>query len=146
MSTMVNGKGVVLSLWDGTAYLPIGCLTSNGISESQEINDGEPNKCDDNVPRSQGAYSYEVNADGVMVASTDAGYTTKAHYKKIRTIWSDSRTAGTPVFWKQTLDGDTEFGKMFITSLDAEFPADGDATFSLSGSGIDAISPTDLVV
>ena len=146
MSTMVNGKTVVLSLWDGTAYLPIGCLTSNGISESQEINDGEPNKCDDNVPRSQGAYSYEINADGVMVAIADAGYSTKANYQKIREIWKTSRTGLTPIFWKQSIDGVAEFGKMYITSLDAEFPADGDATFSITGSGIDSISPTDLAV
>lgn len=147
MSTMVNGKSVIISIWDGVeAYLPIGCLTSNGISESMEINDGEPNKCDNFVARSKGAYSYEINADGVMIASSDPNYSARAHYQKIREIWKASRTNDTPVFWKQTIDAEIQYGKMEIVKLDASFPADGNATFSLSGSGIGEISPTNLVV
>ena len=143
MSKIVQGENVILKLYKGTAYMPIGCLTSNSISESQDITEGEPNKCDTTVSKSQGSYTYELSADGVMVDDSDAGYASKAHYEEIRTLWAASRTSGEPLNW--ALEGGNEdlYGTAFITSLDAEFPTKADATFSISMSGLGEILKTD---
>lgn len=147
MSKFVEGWDIVLELYDPTAeaYLPIGCLTNNGISESQDVTEGEAHKCSRTIARAQGPYSYEVSADGVILALDDPEYSTKAHIELIREIWKNSREDSETVFWKQS-GGNTEmFGEAYITSIDTDAPAEGDATFSISMSGIGEISETDLV-
>ena len=145
MSTMVRGRDVILSIYDDTAevYVPVSCLTSNGISESQDITEGEANKCDENIPKTLGAYSYEINADGIILKSTDANYATRASYDKVRSLWETARTAGKPLTWRMAGGNTTQYGEAFITSLDAEFPAEGDGTFSVSGSGVGSIVAAD---
>lgn len=145
MSTMVAGRDVILSFYDDTAeaYVPLACLTSNGISESQDITEGEANKCDENLPKTLGAYSYEINADGIILASSDTNYSTRASYDKVRSLWETARAAGDPLTWRMAGGNSTQYGEVFITSLDAEFPAEGDATFSVSGSGVGSIVETD---
>jgi len=146
MSKIVQGKNVILSLHDGTAYLPIGCLTTNGISESQDVTEGEPNKCDTTTPKSQGSYTYEISGDAVMLALDDPDYSAKAHYEKIRTIWKESRDTGDVINWAQKGSNVDYFGTGFITALDADFPTDGSATFTIAISGIDEILEVDPIV
>ena len=37
MSTFIKGDAVILSIWDGVAYEPIGCLTSNSLSITRNV-------------------------------------------------------------------------------------------------------------
>ena len=146
MSKLVQGKFVILSIHDGTAYLPIGCITTNSLNETQEVNEGEPNKCDTTIPKSQGAYTYDISADAVMLASDDPTYSARAHYDKVRQIWKDSRADGSTIYWKMEGSNTDMFGEGFLTELSSEYPTDGNATFSVGISGIGETSATDLYV
>jgi predicted secreted protein len=146
MSKIVQGKNVILKFWDGTAYLPVGCLTTNSINESQDITEGEPNKCDTSTPKSQGAYTYEISGDAVMIALDDTDYATKAHYEKLRTLWAASRTSGEAINWAMEGSNIDYYGEGFITELSAEYPTDGSATFTIGISGIGEVSLTDPLV
>jgi len=148
MSKIVKGEDVVLKLYDSTAsaYLPVGCLTTNSISESQDITEGEPNKCDSSTPKSQGAYSYEISGDAQLVALDDPDYSAKAHYEKLRELWKASRVSGDPINWAQEGGNADYYGTGFITALDVEYPTPGGATFTISISGIGEILDTDPIV
>lgn len=145
MSTMVKGRDVILSIYDDTegAYLPLACLTSNGISQNQEITEGTANKCDLDLPKSLGAYSYEINADGLILSSTDSGYSGKASYDKVEELWLAASAAGETLNWKQSGGNEDKFGEMYISTLEANFDAEGEATFSISGTGVGKIVKVD---
>lgn len=76
----VQGRGIYLSIHDGTAYRPVACLTSNGLSQSQEVTESEPNKCEDATSYSYGKYSYELSAEGQFLDPADPNATGKASY------------------------------------------------------------------
>lgn len=143
MSKFIKGRAVILSLYDTSAYMPVACLTSNGISQSQEIIEGDANKCDLEPSKSAGAYTYEVNAEGLVLDSGDSGYGTKASYNKINTLWATARSTGATVTWKMSGVNGDEYGTAFITSLEINADAEGDATFSISMNGVGEILSTD---
>lgn len=142
----IKGSANLLFIHDGTAYLPIGCLTTNGTQETVETNTGTVTKCDPNPAPVLGAYSYTKSFDAEAIEDN----TTRASLQKVRSILRDKAASKAPVFWKEetTLsDGEkvTEYGKAYLTEFSTEAPADGMVTFSGTLSGIGNISETDLV-
>ncbi|MDV3461776.1 hypothetical protein CMV04_12225 [Elizabethkingia anophelis] len=158
MSKNVQGKKIYLSVYDdevpeggGTAanaYKPLACLTSNSLSESQEVIKSDPNKCSDAATYSYGEYSYEASAEGQFLDPTDPTATGKASYDWLHDFNKKKRTSKKNIFWRETTvpaDGTAtyRYGEGIITALELAAPADGDATFTMTIQGIGEISHTD---
>ncbi len=135
-NTRIKGELIILSIHDGAAYRPIACLTSNSLSETQDIIDSQT-KCDPGVlVREPGTYSYEISAEGEYIDTTSVGAEiTKASHDYLHSVF------GTKVTWRMDTGlADTAFyyGTAIINDLSADFAAGENSTFSasLSGSGV----------
>ena len=142
----ILGKFEILKLWDGTAYLPIGCLTSNNLSKTVETQEGVVTKCESDPEPTYGKRGYEVAFDAVAVEDN----VTKASYDKASTIMDNSFENNVQTFWEieTTLSGGTStsiYGKGVFASLERQAPADGVVTFSGTITGSGKVSTTDLV-
>jgi len=74
MSTFIKGDAVILSIWDGSAYEPIGCLTSNSLSVTRNVIEAQT-KCDPGqIIRNAGSTSSEVSFEATYI-KTEAGKT-----------------------------------------------------------------------
>ena len=136
------GKNSILFVYSGVAYMPIGCLTSNGISKSMDMTDGTLTKCDPDpepIPRKK---SYEVSFDAVAVANA----TGLASLEAVDVIYE----AGTLMYWKNEitlLDGTTKkvtYGKGYLTAFERTDPVEGEITFNGTIVGSGSVSATDL--
>lgn len=138
MSEILQGESEILSIWNGSdAYEPIGCLTSNGLNETREVNESST-KCDPKqIKRTPSTYSYEVSFEGEF-AETETGKQSWVELKeKVRSATSSSVT------WRiVTTYADattlTEYGTGVLTSLEKTAPNAENITFSgtISGSGL----------
>ena len=137
MATKIKGENLILYVWDDTIYRPIACLTSNSLSETQNIIESQT-KCDPGVIiKTPGTYSYELSAEGEYIDTTSAtGEITSASHDYLHEIF------GTSITWRLATGlTDTAFyyGTAIINDLSADFAAGDDlATFSasLTGSGV----------
>ncbi|MCP4355277.1 MAG: hypothetical protein GY793_06520 [Proteobacteria bacterium] len=143
MSEKIKGEAEILYVWDGSAYEPIACLTSNDLSESRNVIESQT-KCDPGlVTKMAGSYSYEISFEGEFIKpeASLASWVEVAAY--IRTVASSSLT------WKITTtyaDDSTldEYGTAILTDLSKTSPAGDELiTFSGSLSGSGAITNTD---
>lgn len=145
----VQGRGIYLSIHDGSAYRPVACLTSNGLSESQEVKESEPNKCEDTTTFSYGKYSYELSAEGQFLDKATSETANNASYEWLTEFMKTMRDLGENLTWRETIKAAPtatatyRYGKGIITSLELTAPADGDATFSMSIQGVGEITKTD---
>lgn len=135
------GKNSILFVNTGTDYMPIGCLTSNGISKSMDMTDGTLTKCDPDPESIPGKRSYEVSFDAVAVVNE----ATLASLAEVDVLFD----LGKAIYWKNeiTLEDATKvttFGKGYLTSFDREDPVDGEITFSGTIQGSGPVSPTDV--
>ena len=137
MSETILGNAEILYIWDGSsAYEPIACLISNGLSESvSEV--VSVNKCyPQQTIRKGGTHAYEIPFEGEYI-KTEAG---KVSWVEIKT---KLRTKGN-FTWKivttyADATADIEYGTAFFSSLEKTSPAgDENITFSgtLLGSGL----------
>ena len=137
MAIDLLGKDEILFIHDGTAYLPIGCLTSNSVSLSREITEGTQTKCNltpEGIPQ---APTYEVSFEAV--ANDDS--TTKMTYEKLKAEMAKDA----PTLWQiKRNETGFEFGKAYLTSLERSAPVDNVVTFSGTLQGVGEISDTDL--
>lgn len=133
MGTYVQGKDVILSIYDDTAaaYEPVACLTSNSISNSRDVTESEPNKCDLDGVQSPAGASYEISADGHIVALADTSYADKINDKKLFDLFWEKKE----VNWKIAGGNQEKYGEGILTAYSEEAPTEGVATFSLSISG-----------
>ena len=137
MATKIKGELLILSIWDSSAYRPIACLTSNNLSETQNIIESQT-KCDPGViTKIAGTYSYELSAEGEYIDTTSVGAeVTLASHDYLHEIF------GTSVDWRLSTgltDKPYYYGTAILNDLSAEFGSGDDlATFSasLSGSGL----------
>lgn len=152
MSNSIEGKNIILSLHDGTAYRPVACLTSNGISITQEVKESPITKCSTTATKKPGALSYEIPFEGQFIDTTSVGGdTAKASYDWLLTHIKAKNDAGELSNWKQviTKEGgvtDTTYGEGIIASLELTAPADDFATFSASLQGNGWITTTDPLI
>ena len=117
MATYIKGKSETIAIWDGTsAYEPLVCLTSGGLSESVEEITAPITKCDStsSLTREAGTYSYEIPFEG-LYAETEAG---KLSWAEIRT---KLRALG-EITWRITTTyatgTDVEYGTGFFSALE----------------------------
>lgn len=146
------GKNRILFFYDelsgGTgAYLPVGCLTSNGINRAADYTDGTKTKCKTDPEPIPNGLSYEIPFEAVAIEE-DA---TKVTLERIESIMVESYEQNKPIFWKEVTkySNDTEktrFGKARLTELSDTAPVEGEVTFSGTLKGIGKISATDLKV
>lgn len=139
------GANSILFIHDGTAYLPIVCLTGNSTNEEVAVNDGTVTKCNPNPTPLLGAYTYTKDFEGEAIED-QAG---KFSYDVIRKFLRSKAVAKAPVYWKEEItkaDASKiiEYGKAFLTNISSDAPAEGVMTFSGTLNGIDTISETDL--
>jgi len=137
MATKIKGELLILSVWDSSIYRPIACLTSNNLSETQNIIESQT-KCDPGVvTKTPGAYSYELSAEGEYIDTTSAtGAITLASHDYLHEVF------GTEVTWRLATgltDKPFYYGTAIINDLSGDFASGDDlATFSatLTGSGL----------
>ncbi len=148
----VKGKNIIFYVHDGSDYRPVACLTSNGISVSQEAKESVITKCNQTKEITPGVMSYEIPFEGQFIDTTSVGGdTAKASYDWLLTHMKSKNDAGLLTNWKQTTkksDSLTEtiYGEGIITSLELTAPAEEDATFSatLQGNGwFSTVDPLD---
>ena len=132
------GKDEILHIYVGNAYMPIGCLTTNGLSFSREVTEGTKTKCNLNPAGIPQKPTYELSFEAIA----DDDETTKASYDKLKAeIYKDELT-----YWKITRSNVAiEFGKGYLTSLEKSAPVDGEVTFSGSFTGVGRVVTTDQV-
>ena len=136
----VKGENSILYVWDGTAYLPIACVTTSQFQTSLEQVDGTVTKCDLNPEPRAGKFTYSWSFDGEL--SNDAS---KASYDFLL----GKQKAKNEIYWKEvetteTSTSKTQFGKGILTSLSKSANANEMITFSGQIDGT-KLSATDLV-
>ena len=142
MATKIKGELLILSIWDSTIYRPIACLTSNNLSETQNIIESQT-KCDPGViTKTAGTYSYELSAEGEYIDTTSAtGAITLASHDYLHEVF------GTTVTWRLATgltDKPFYYGNAILNDLSGDFASGDDlATFSASLAGSGAIVEVD---
>ena len=144
----ILGKNEILFVYvDGAtdAYLPVACLTSNGVETTFNFNDGTITKCDSSPAPTPTTIASTIPFEGVT--DNKAG---SLSYATLLALAIDSFENNNPLFFKvETTDSDdvvtTEYAKGYITDLSKTSDAEGEQTFSgnvnvLTGK----FSPTDL--
>jgi hypothetical protein len=136
MSTFIKGDAVILSIYDGTDYLPVGCLTSNSLSLTRNVIETQ-NKCaPGQIIRKAGSSSSEISFEATYI-STDASKTDfNALFEFINV------TSGTTQDWKMTSNQSSPvayYGTAVLSDLELSAAAgDEFATYSgtLQNSGV----------
>jgi len=136
MSNFIKGENLVLYIWDSSIYRPIACLTSNSLSQTQNIIESQT-KCDPGVViKDAGTMSYEITAEGQYIDTTSVGAeVTKASHDYLKSIM------GTEVTWKMDTgltDTTAYYGTAIVGDLSLDASAGDElAVFSctLAGSG-----------
>lgn len=137
--TKIKGDALIQSVWDGAAYRPIACLTSNSLTRTRNIIESQT-KCDPGViTKTAGSQSYEVPFEGEYIDTTSAtGETTLASHDFIMTLFD----TGNLYSWRLATglaDTPYYYGEGVFSDLEMTGPAGDElATFSgtLSGSGL----------
>lgn len=132
----ILGKNEILSVYvdaptDG--YLPIACLTSNGIETTYNFNDGTVTKCDSSPAPTPTTQTATIPFEGVTDNKSGA-----LSYKTLKALADESFENNDPLFFKiettynnGTTDvTETEYAKGFITDLSKTSDAEGEQTFS----------------
>lgn len=142
----IKGENNILYVWDGTAYRPVACLTSNGLSTELSVIESQT-KCDPGViVKTAGNFSYTISADGEYIDTTTAGgETSKASHDYLLTKQMAKENIDFKIDTDVTTATSTKyFGTAIITSLELTADA-GDAvsTFTATLDGSGALSLTD---
>tara|TARA_R110000803_G_C11898827_1_gene311844 strand:+ start:437 stop:883 length:447 start_codon:yes stop_codon:yes gene_type:complete len=135
--TFIKGDVIILSVHDGSGYLPVACLTSNSLSTTtatiETITKCDPGK----TIKTPGVFDYSISADGLYIDTGVGGDTTKKSHDTLLAL----QMAGTVTNWRIStgLVTNTEYyGTAIITDLNLDAPTGGEnSTFTatLSGSG-----------
>lgn len=69
----INGDALMLHVYDGSAYLPIACITSNDLSSTAEVTETK-NKCQPGVISTEyGSINKTLSIDGEFLDTTSSG-------------------------------------------------------------------------
>lgn len=142
----IKGELSILSIWDGTAYRPVACLTNNSLTQSLSIIESQT-KCDPGVvKKSAGTLNYNISLEGEYIDTTSVGGdSAKASHDFLMEIQNDQASGAKPAeAWKlETNVNDSNFktyyGDAIISELTLDAPAGDELqTFSatLEGSGL----------
>lgn len=132
-----NGNDRILYIKQLGNWLPIGCLTSNSLSESSEMlptTTRDNNGWSTSRPTNQ---NYTISFEGLQINSTIAGGTfTVASYDKLKLL----KRSKTLLDWK--IQGETfptvDYGKCYISEISEASAVDEFLSFSgtLTGYGL----------
>tara|TARA_R110000772_G_scaffold37589_3_gene89202 strand:- start:11198 stop:11644 length:447 start_codon:yes stop_codon:yes gene_type:complete len=135
--SFIKGDVLILSVHDGTSYLPVACLTSNSISTNLSTID-TITKCDPGKTiKTAGIFDYSISADGLYIDTGVGGDITKVSHDTLLAY----QMAGTAVTWSISTGlttNTTYYGTAIISDLNLDAPTAGEnSTFSatLNGSG-----------
>lgn len=138
----IHGKEGLLSVYDGAAYRPVACLTSNSLATALSVLESAT-KCNPGViERVADQFSYDVSADGEYIDTTSVGGdTAKASHD-----WLLSKQmAKENIVWRldSGLADTTYYGTAILTDLNLDQSATEISTFSVTLSGTGAIVTVD---
>lgn len=142
-STFIKGEDLILDVWDGIAYKPIGCLTSNSINIAKNIVETST-KCDPGLTiRASGVKSYEIPFEAIYIDTTSVGGdSSKVSHDSLLALFDTDDEQD----WRMgtgLADNPYYFGSGIFSQLDMT-AGSGDefATFSGSISGSGALPST----
>ena len=142
MALPVKGELGILSVWDGTIYRPVACLTSSSLASTVSVIESQT-KCNPGLVIKQGGVcAYSSSAEGEYIDTTSVGgETTKASHDYLL----EKQKLKTAIDWK--LDtGVTSaiyYGSAIITDLElSQGAGDELSTFSLTLDGSGDITET----
>ncbi len=128
MSTFIKGDAVILSIWDGSAYEPIGCLTSNSLSVTRNVIEAQTKCAPGEITRVAGSTSSEVSFEATYI-KTDGG---KTNFDSLLSFIND--VGGSTQYWKMStdqVDPVAYYGNAVLADLEITAAAgDEFATFS----------------
>ena len=136
MSTFIKGDAVILSIWDGSAYEPIGCLTSNSLSLTRNVIETQTKCQPGQIIRAAGSTSSEVPFEAIYI-KTESG---KTDFDSMLGFINTAN--GTTQDWKMASDQITPvayYGTAVLSDLDLSAAAgDEFATYTgtLQNSGL----------
>ena len=139
MSNFIKGEGLILHVYDGAAYRPIACLTSNSLAQTKNVIESQT-KCNPNVIiKDPGSSTYEISFEGLYIDTTSAGaQTTLASHDYLRGLFDSA----TNTEWKLDTglaDDVAYYGDGVFADLSLEAAAGDELTTfsgSISGSGV----------
>lgn len=143
----INGTESILSIWDGAAYRPVACITSNSFDS--ELSNIESNtKCDPGVvKKTPGTLNVSISADGEMIDTTSVGGdTAKASWDYLYGRQVQQKNDKLPIIFKYTTGTVdlTYYGDAIISSLNHTAPAGDEViTFSITLEVSGATTETD---
>ena len=143
--SFIKGDVIILSVHDGTAYLPVACLTSNSLSTSRATIETQT-KCDPGQTiKSAGNFDYSISADGLYIDTGVGGDIAKRSHDTLLA----KQMAGTIANWSISTGlttNATYYGEGVITDLNLDAPTGGEnSTFSATISGSGAIVLVDPI-
>mgnify|MGYP003633026825 FL=1 len=128
MSTFIKGDAVILSIYDGSAYEPIGCLTSNSLSVTRNVIEAQTKCAPGEITRVAGSTSSEVSFEATYIKN-DGG---KTNFESL--LGYINNISGTTQTWKMSTDQVTPvayYGTAILADLEITAAAgDEFATFS----------------
>lgn len=130
----IKGEVIIVYFWDTDAYKPVGCLTSNGLTQTRNIIESNT-KCNPGVvTKTAGALSNEISFEGEYIDSTSAtGDTSVVSHDYMFGLMNNA----TLIDWKMSTglaDEPDYFGtNAILSSLDLTAPA-GDEVATFSGT------------
>ena len=136
MSTFIKGDAVILSIYDGSAYEPIGCLTSNSLSVTRNVIEAQTKCAPGEIARVAGSTSSEVSFEATYIKTDGA----KTNFESL--LGFINNISGTTQTWKMATDQITPvayYGNAVLSDLEISAAAgDEFATFSgtLQNSGL----------
>lgn len=147
MSKFIKGDAIILSIHDGSAYLPVACLTSNSLSQTRSIIESQT-KCDPGVViKDAGTLSYDISAEGRYIDTTSVGAEVSlASHDKLKQLME----VGEDVTWRMDTgltDTPYYYGVAIIQDLSFDAAAGDElVNFSTTLAGSGAIVEVDPIV
>ncbi|MGJ1499622.1 hypothetical protein ACR79R_20080 [Sphingobacterium spiritivorum] len=128
----ISGWEGTLAHWDGTAYKPVGCLTSSAYQSTMNMID-KVNMCTQGqTVQSPGTITRSVQIEGEVIDTTSVGGTTAMiTIEELYALQEASRVSKVPNDWRLSRGPfGYKYFKGFLSDLSDSYPAEGDATFS----------------
>lgn len=143
----IKGTESIISIYDGTAYRPVACLTSNSLDSNQSIVESNT-KCNPGVvEKTPGTLNVSISADGEMIDTTTVGGdSAKASWDYLIGRQIQQNADFLPVVFKYDsgVSGLTYYGDAIITDLNQTAAAGDDViTFSITFDVSGALTTTD---
>jgi hypothetical protein len=144
MANLLKGVNGIVSIYDGVAYRPVACLTSNSLASTLSVIESNT-KCDPGVViKNAGTFSYSLSMDGEYIDTTSVGGdTAKASHDYLLT----KQRAKETITWKldSGLLTTIYYGTAIVTDLDlTQGAGDEISTFSATFDGSGDISTVAL--